>query len=718
MSRLIAKPADSGSKDPWQELPFDPWLITATLRRNWPWAAPLGVLLGLLVSGFVYMAFEPEYLASHLLEANRDFVVFQGVMQGPSELIQNERPLIENHLVLSPVLSDAKVCEAPSLRDVHTRELNIRRNLSITDAGSRTLMRISYRDTDPVAAATVCNAIVRSYLQQRQRFDDRRISDLEGWLQPALKLWQDEVEQHRERIISLSKQAKGFDPFQETTRLNSDTTYLTNLRDELSTLRSTEAVLEAELLMLKDAQARTDQALPFDIDPVEFDELIEEHEEVASIMQLIEEKNEEMRMMERSDLVRTRQGWYEGLKEEAAKLEIELTATKVAVRPEVLAKWKESAVVTKTAELTRTRTRREVIEGNYKAEEDRLSNYAGETAELYFAQQKYLQARNILERLNERTASLRTERQKSSTIQTLAEATPPTVPIEAIPWKKIILFALVSFAVPFGLAFIWELQSKRISYAEILEHGKEIPVLGEVAKLPNRSISSRKQRVYDESIESLRANFLFTQAESFQTLVIASSMPREGKSTLASHLALSFSRLSDRPVLLIDADLRSPDQHHLFGLQMNEGLAGVLKGSTPLAEAIDRSLGEQLHVLTAGQVRKDFYRWMSSERIRELLREVKEHYQYIIIDTAPVLAASETLAFASAADGTLLCTMRDVSRQDHLQRCVRRLEVSGAKILGTVFSGIPMRQYYYRYGDYRYSDALDQEPTSKGVNPS
>lgn len=712
MSRALSSTADSGTRDPWQELPFDPWLIVVTIRRNWRWAIPFGFVLATFVSGFIYWTFVPEYLASHLLEANRDFVVFQGIIQGPSELLQNERPLIENHLVLSPVLSDPKVCEAPSLRDVNTREMNIRRNLSLNDAGSRSLMRISYRDSDPVAAANVCNAIARSYLQQRQRFDDRRISDLEGWLQPALKLWQDEVEQHRERIVNLSKQAKGFDPFQETTRLNSDTTYLTNLRDELSALRSSEAVLEAELLMLKDALAKPDQSASIDVDPMEYDDLVEEHEEVVRLTELLEEKNDEMRMMEKSDLVRTRQGWYDSLKKDAATLENELNAAKKGVRPEVLTKWRESAVVAKTAELTRTRTRREVIENNYKAEEDRLSNFAGETAELYFAQQKYLQARNILERLNERTASLRTERQKSSTIQTLAEAKPPTVPIESVPWKKIFMFAIASFAAPFGLAFLAELQSKRISYSESLDGGKELPVLGEVALLPSRSMSAKKQRAYDESIDSLRANFLFSHAENVRTLAVVSSMPREGKSTLASHLAISLSKLEKGAVLLIDADLRSPDQHHLFGLPMSEGLAGVLRETVTLDEAIDKSLGDQLHILTAGQIRRDIDRIVSRERVDKLMRDVKEKYQFIVIDTAPVLAASETLSFSSAADGTLLCTMRDVSRQDHLQRCLKRLELSGTKLLGTVFSGIPVRQYHYRYGEYRYSQTFDDNSDS------
>jgi succinoglycan biosynthesis transport protein ExoP len=700
------------SKDPWQELPFDPWLIVATIRRSWRWAVPLGFVTACFVSAFIYWRFVPEYSASHLLEANRDFVVFQGVMQGHADLLQNERPLIENHLVLSPVLSDAKICEAPSLRDIHSREMSIRRNLSLSDAGSKTLMRVSYRDTDPVAAANVCNAIVRSYLQQRQRFDDRRISDLEGWLQPALKLWQDEVEQHRERIVSLSKQAKGFDPFQETTRVNSDSSYLTSLRDELSSLRSDEAVIEAELLMLKDALSKPSQNEPIDIDPMIFDALVKEQEEVTSVNRLLGEKSEEMRMMEKSDLVRTRQAWYETLKKDIAALENQLSSAKLAVRPTVISKWRESAVVAKTAELTRTRTRRNVIEGNFKAEEERLSKFAGETAELYFAQQKYLQAQNILERLNERTASLRTERQKSSTIQTLAEAQTPTAPIESVPWKKILMFAAASFTAPFGLAFLLELQSKRISHSNALEGEKEIPVLGEVVMLPSHSGSAKKQRAYDESIDSLRSNFILSDPGNTQTLVIASSMPGEGKSTLATHLAISLSKMGAGRVLLMDADFRSPDQHHLFGLPMSEGLAGVLRGRVTLDEAIDTSLGEQLHILTAGEIRKDLARIVSKARIEKLMQEVKEKYRFIIIDTAPVLAASETLSFAAGADGTLLCTMRDVTRQDHLQRCLRRLDLSGAKLIGTVFSGMPVRQYLYRYGDYRYSLPLDADSSS------
>jgi capsular exopolysaccharide synthesis family protein len=193
-------------------------------------------------------------------------------------------------------------------------------------------------------------------------------------------------------------------------------------------------------------------------------------------------------------------------------------------------------------------------------------------------------------------------------------------------------------------------------------------------------------------------------------------MSREGKSTLAAHLALSLSRLSSRPVLLIDADMRSPDQHHLFGVRLNAGLAEVLSKSVSLHDAIDRSLGDHLHILTAGSLRKNLYRNLSSESIEELFCEAKQLYEYIIIDTAPVLAASETLTIASVADGTLLSTMRDVSRHDHLKRCVSRLTMSRAKIVGTIFNGIPRWDYYYRYGNYRYLDSTDVEPFQSDVD--
>ena len=90
-----------------------------------------------------------------------------------------------------------------------------------------------------------------------------------------------------------------------------------------------------------------------------------------------------------------------------------------------------------------------------------------------------------------------------------------------------------------------------------------------------------------------------------------------------------------------------------------------------------------------------------------LVQQALELYTYVVVDTAPVLAAGESLAVASAVDSSLLCVMRDVSRVDNVARTTKRLEAVGANLIGTVFSGVSARQYAYRYGDYRYAVAAD-----------
>src|SRR5690606_12653674 len=153
-----------------------PWVLWVTFRRAWFWAIPLGLLLAIPASYTVYNGFVPEYEATHILEANQDYVVFKGVLTGPSDLRGSERQLLSNAVVIDPVLADPEVNKAPSLRDPGARASNIRKRMSVGNAGTKELLTVSYRDPDPQYAAIVCNAIVESYLRQRQAFDNKRIT--------------------------------------------------------------------------------------------------------------------------------------------------------------------------------------------------------------------------------------------------------------------------------------------------------------------------------------------------------------------------------------------------------------------------------------------------------------------------------------------------------------------------------------------------------------
>ena len=93
----------------------------------------------------------------------------------------------------------------------------------------------------------------------------------------------------------------------------------------------------------------------------------------------------------------------------------------------------------------------------------------------------------------------------------------------------------------------------------------------------------------------------------------------------------------------------------------------------------------------------------------KFVEEALKEYEYVVIDTAPVLSAGESLAIAAAVDATLLCVMRDFSRIDHVARTTRRLEAAGVNVAGTIFSGISARGYAYRYGNYDYAAGMTIE---------
>ncbi|MDG2220955.1 MAG: exopolysaccharide synthesis protein, partial [Rubripirellula sp.] len=232
---------------------FDPWILWVAFRRCWPWAIPTGAILAGLVAFYILETFIPRYKASHLLEANQDYVVFKGVMPTVSDLSRTEKQIFFNAVVLDPVLSDANLRKAPSLADPETAEKNLRRNLSISAAGSKTRIFVNYEDIDRDAAADVCNAVVESYLRQRDSFDDSRISNLEKWLEPEIERWQQEVEVRQDRIQKLSEMTHGYSvlaqgPADSVRRMeaNADVSLIAGLRGQISDLTVQLSLLDAE----------------------------------------------------------------------------------------------------------------------------------------------------------------------------------------------------------------------------------------------------------------------------------------------------------------------------------------------------------------------------------------------------------------------------------------------------------------------------------------
>jgi len=196
-----------------------------------------------------------------------------------------------------------------------------------------------------------------------------------------------------------------------------------------------------------------------------------------------------------------------------------------------------------------------------------------------------------------------------------------------------------------------------------------------------------------------------TTGEIFKNcLMVTSSVPCEGKSLTALNLAVSMAQELDHTVLLVDADLRRPSVHNYLNIEQGVGLAEVLKGEAGLADTIVPTGIGKLSIIRAGRLIDNPAELFSSQRTRDVLRELKSRYpdRYIILDTPPVLPFAESRSLAHLVDGVLFVVMERLASQANIKDALDSLK--GCPILGMVYNAATVDNDDGRYSYYRGYD--------------
>lgn len=205
-----------------------------------------------------------------------------------------------------------------------------------------------------------------------------------------------------------------------------------------------------------------------------------------------------------------------------------------------------------------------------------------------------------------------------------------------------------------------------------------------------------------EIYRMIQANLKFLGSDrKVRVIVVTSSVPQEGKSTVSANLAAAIAQLGHR-VILIDGDMRQPIQHHIWGLTNAVGLSDVLVGQAPLSEAVNRGI-DQLDILTAGATPPNPLALLDSRRMTSLIRNFSEQYDFVIIDTPPLVLAADALTLASMASGVLMVARPRILDRDSAKLAKEILARSGQRILGTVINGISKNEstkYFYHAQRY------------------
>ncbi len=315
----------------------------------------------------------------------------------------------------------------------------------------------------------------------------------------------------------------------------------------------------------------------------------------------------------------------------------------------------------------------------------------------------------------------------------------PTAPVSPRVPLYLMVGALLGLAVGVGAAFGRGLLDRTVKVPEDIEVDLGLPVLGllpESEKNQGATNARKKRRkrgavveqpgkpelvVHDdpmssiaEASRSIRTNLMFMAPDNpYQTLLVTSAGPSEGKTTVACCIAIAMAQAGQR-VALIDCDLRRPRIRRVFDIaDDDQGLTTALLGE-PLETALFESEVPDLTILPAGPIPPNPAELLHTERFRRLLDEVKERFDRVIIDSPPVVAVTDPTILSTIADGSVLVVRANQTRKELARHAVRSIQAVGGNLSGVVLNAVDFSrsEYSYSYAYYRKGEYYGTPPVS------
>lgn len=211
-----------------------------------------------------------------------------------------------------------------------------------------------------------------------------------------------------------------------------------------------------------------------------------------------------------------------------------------------------------------------------------------------------------------------------------------------------------------------------------------------------------------EAYRVIRTSIQFAQAgKELKTLAVTSCIPNDGKSMTAANLAVVLTQ-AGKSVLLIDCDMRNPTVHKNFNLSNKVGLSSCISMGTALSDAVQKTSIEGLYALTGGVIPPNPSELLGSEQMKNVLQRAKEQYDYVLIETPPVMPVTDALIVSRFVDGMILVIASAEVKVEMARDVKNQLVNAGANILGVVLNKVRSEHhgygYYYYYGSKEASN--------------
>jgi len=314
---------------------------------------------------------------------------------------------------------------------------------------------------------------------------------------------------------------------------------------------------------------------------------------------------------------------------------------------------------------------------------------------------------------------------ETSNLIQIEEAKANRNPISPRTRTNVLLAAAVGGMIAVGIIFLIEYLDDTVKTPDQVLEDTDLTTLGAIAVIKqsdeNQSLitQSSPRDPISEAYRVIRTNLDFSSVdEELTSFLVSSASPGEGKSTSAANLAIVIAQ-TGKKVVLIDADLRRPVQHKMFNLSNNMGLTtSILDNNIPVTTHLQETKVNNLRLLTSGPIPPNPAELLNSQRMKDVIKELKTAVDVIIFDTPPILTVADASIIGPKVNGALLVIHTGKTRRDALVNAVERLSRTGTHVFGTVLNKVKLDRsgygyYYYYYSSYEYNAKSKKRQSKK-----
>jgi succinoglycan biosynthesis transport protein ExoP len=297
---------------------------------------------------------------------------------------------------------------------------------------------------------------------------------------------------------------------------------------------------------------------------------------------------------------------------------------------------------------------------------------------------------------------------KASNIRVVDEAEVPRSPIRPNKPRNLLIGLLGGLVAGVGLAFFMDYIDNRLKNPDEVKHYLGVPFLGLVPALREKDLKDGRPPLvaahvphnFAEAIRRVRTAVQFSTAEEgCRTVLVTSTQPTEGKTLMAANLAISLAQAGQR-VLLIDADMRKPRQHELLNVNQAPGLSNLLVGDAKANDAMRKTGTPNLWMMPSGPNPPNPAELLGSARFRSVLKTIAEHFDWVVLDSPPVMAVTDASVVAHLTTGVVYVVGSEQVNRHVARNAVEQLLGSKANILGAILNRVDVQGNPYYYAHY------------------